>query len=126
MYTRRTAHSLAVTRPTQLPRFQYLNTYPARQRARRVTWQAGVAALGGGLGGGAELGGKYVRALENAVADRFGSNLIHCMCHSTGQCVRHSLWSAHANPQEVSPCATPQASKCAYHPVHIAYCSTLS
>ena len=49
----------------------------------KVDVQAGVAALGGGNGGGAALARRHVRALEASAREHFGRNLLHCMCHTT-------------------------------------------
>ena len=52
--------------------------------------QSGVAAMGGGMGGGPELARRYTRALEASVAEHFPSNgCINCMCHSTESLYRY-------------------------------------
>eukprot|EP00967_Tisochrysis_lutea_P088011 scaffold124638_cov33-Tisochrysis_lutea.AAC.4 len=55
----------------------------------KVDVQSGLASLGGGVGGCASLAKRYVDALEASVEESFGSNLIHCMCHSTENLYRY-------------------------------------
>ena len=61
-----------------------------RTSPQKVDVQSGVAAMGGGMGGGPELTRKYTRALEASVAEHFPSNgCINCMCHSTESLYRY-------------------------------------
>ena len=63
---------------------------PIPHTPQKVDVQSGVAAMGGGMGGGPELTRKYTRALEASVEEHFPSNgCINCMCHSTESLYRY-------------------------------------
>ena len=75
---------------SRVPSLQPYATVAPPFPPQQVDVQSGVAAMGGGMGGGPELARRYTRALEASVAEHFPSNgCINCMCHSTESLYRY-------------------------------------